>query len=196
MPEGERVVSAALAWTLIHFLWEGALIALALAVALGAFKHASARLRYGLACAALLAMPVAFGITLDLLRPHTTEIVTLAPAPVWSDIEPASGALAPPTRPVPKDPLRWLVPLWMLGAGLCVLRSLAGWLAAQRYSETSWFFGVGLIVGLPRLGGPPEGNVDIALPMQSAPWRRAIERHSVGKGSILTNWLMRSMLRS
>ena len=124
----------ALAWTLIHFLWEGALIALALTVALSVFR--SARIRYGLACAALLAMLCAFGITLERLRPHT-PVATTGPGRLqlaW-DFSPAFDKTSAPQLP-PKDPLRWLVPLWMLGAGICCLRSFAGWLAAQRLRRT------------------------------------------------------------
>jgi len=123
----------ALAWTLIHFLWEGALIALALAVALGFLRRA--RLRYAVACAALLTMLCAFAVTFYLLRPHTIRSAAAPLLVVWSRLQPASEALASPP-PLPPDPLRWLVPLWMLGAGLCGLRTLAGWLAAQRLRRT------------------------------------------------------------
>src|SRR5215472_14857193 len=130
MPEGERVMTAALAWTLIHFLWEGALIALALALALSVFRQA--RLRYAAACVALLAMLCAFGVTLFLLRPHApVSFVGRAILPA-AGFEPATGASAPQAPALPKEPLRWLVPSWMIGAGLCCLRSLVGWFAAQR----------------------------------------------------------------
>src|SRR5882724_971866 len=53
-------LASALGWTLAHFLWEGTLIALLLAGVLRQCHPGSARLRYALALAALLAMPVAF----------------------------------------------------------------------------------------------------------------------------------------
>src|SRR5512143_267749 len=43
-----------LGWTLVHSLWQGALIAALLAVALCVSREADARLRYFLACAALI----------------------------------------------------------------------------------------------------------------------------------------------
>jgi bla regulator protein blaR1 len=49
-------------WTLIHFVWQGAGIALAAAAALGAVRRRSASVRYLVACAglaAMLAAPVA-----------------------------------------------------------------------------------------------------------------------------------------
>ena len=44
-----------LGWTLVHFVWEGALIALVLALALPMVRQ-SAKARYALACVALLAL--------------------------------------------------------------------------------------------------------------------------------------------
>jgi bla regulator protein BlaR1 len=45
---------ASIGWTLLHFLWQGALIGCATAVALVAMRHARPRQRYALACGALL----------------------------------------------------------------------------------------------------------------------------------------------
>jgi beta-lactamase regulating signal transducer with metallopeptidase domain len=50
-PEVER-----LGWVLLHFVWQGALIAALCALALAALRRSSANLRYMIACAALLAM--------------------------------------------------------------------------------------------------------------------------------------------
>ncbi len=49
-------VAQALGWTLLHFLWQGTLIAVALAALLALMRQASAQLRYLLACSALLLM--------------------------------------------------------------------------------------------------------------------------------------------
>ena len=51
----------ALGYALAHFLWEGALTACLAALALRCFH--SSRVRYGVVCVALVAMPVAFGVT-------------------------------------------------------------------------------------------------------------------------------------
>src|ERR1035438_2274549 len=56
-----------LAWTLLHFLWEGAALGLALAGGLWLFHPASSRRRYALACTVLAAMPLAFGATLAVM---------------------------------------------------------------------------------------------------------------------------------
>src|SRR5436190_24203734 len=49
-------VTEALGWTLIHFLWQGTLIALFLAAANFVLRRSSAHLRYIVACAAMLLM--------------------------------------------------------------------------------------------------------------------------------------------
>ena len=54
----------ALGWTLLHFVWEAALIALLLAAMLFVYRPAPARLRYAAASLALMAMPLIFGLTL------------------------------------------------------------------------------------------------------------------------------------
>ena len=52
----------AIGWALLHSLWEGAVVAAALAVVLGMLRRASAQARYLAACAAmvlLIALPAA-----------------------------------------------------------------------------------------------------------------------------------------
>src|SRR4051812_45269822 len=55
-------------WTLIHFLWQGAAIALVMAIVLRAVRYRSANLRYLVACAGLAAMLAAPIATAALLR--------------------------------------------------------------------------------------------------------------------------------
>jgi hypothetical protein len=126
--------SAAVARALLHFIWEGALIAFALALLLEVFRPRSVRFRYAAACAAMLAMLGAFGLTIARSWPQAS-----APAP----IQPARFQMAPPpafpSAPTPANPpdrVRWLVPLWMAGVALFGARSLASWLAAQRLRRT------------------------------------------------------------
>src|SRR2546421_385958 len=54
----------ALGWTLIHFLWQGALIAALLAVALAWLRGAGSRARYAAGCAAMVLMVVCAAATL------------------------------------------------------------------------------------------------------------------------------------
>ncbi len=57
-PETER-----LGWVLLHFVWQGAMIALVSAIAFAVLRRASANLRYLLACGALLAMAACLPLT-------------------------------------------------------------------------------------------------------------------------------------
>lgn len=102
----------ALSLTLIHFVWQGTVIALALAVML-AFAR-SAHTRYALACTAMAAMPIAFGATFILALDRRS-----APPPGWA-IEAAAAT-----------GVSWLPTVWMSGVLLVGLYRLGGWLAAQ-----------------------------------------------------------------
>jgi GWxTD domain-containing protein len=122
----------ALGWTLIHFLWEGAAIALVLAAALGMAR--SSRARYAAACLAILAMPAGFGLTFARLMPPQgiagTAAIRAPGVPREAD-ELWAGARTPSQR-FAEDFLPWLVPFWIAGAAAFELRTLAGWIAAQR----------------------------------------------------------------
>lgn len=107
-----------LGWTLIQFLWQGAVIAGIFAVVRATIgRSLSSRGRYGLACATLVVMTlapiltfaagagVAGGASTRWLAPATTN---------WDSFMPM------------------LVALWSLGVLLCSLRLIGGWLAARR----------------------------------------------------------------
>ena len=64
----------ALGWTLLHFVWQGALVALLLAAALHLLRKSSAPTRYAVSCGALallLALPL---ITLNVLLPSSAAM--------------------------------------------------------------------------------------------------------------------------
>ncbi|HXB69758.1 MAG TPA: GWxTD domain-containing protein [Candidatus Acidoferrales bacterium] len=138
----EAPIAKALGWTLIHFVWEGVLIAALLAAVLALRGTASARFRYVLACVAMLAMPAAFGVTLARLwqspagvarapgnaRRPGGAVLSLSQAPAV----PAQPAMASLAKPGPESPVAWVVPFWMLGVFAFHVRMLGGWVAAQR----------------------------------------------------------------
>ena len=67
-------------WTLFHSLWEMAIVALLVAVALRLLRPASASVRYLVACAGLAAMFVPAGVTYALLaRDAQPTAVALLP---------------------------------------------------------------------------------------------------------------------
>ena len=57
----------ALGWTLLHFLWEGAIIAALLSLVLRGLSHHSSQVRYSVACCALALMVASPLVTLGLL---------------------------------------------------------------------------------------------------------------------------------
>ncbi|SPE38896.1 Peptidase M56, BlaR1 [Candidatus Sulfopaludibacter sp. SbA3] len=127
----------ALGWALIHFLWQGAAIALLLAIALGISR--AARTRYLLACGAMAAMVAAFAVTLAICWPpavpHVHRIASPAP-PHRLHLLP----LPETARPAAIDTLRpgppgWFVPVWLGGVSLFYCYSLAAWLAATRLKK-------------------------------------------------------------
>lgn len=96
---------------LLHFLWQGLLIASLLALMLVLLRRSSAALRYVVRCSALLAMAVAFALTFVWLARSLP-----APAPVASA---ASIAAEPDLR-------RWIVLAWAAGVLLLATRLLVG----------------------------------------------------------------------
>src|ERR1019366_3213381 len=133
-PWVQTPLAQAIGWTLVHSLWEGAVVALVLAVALGALR--SSRARYAAACLAMLAMLAGFGVTFSRVmqrRPgHIAPLVN------------ARGVLSLEVIEVPKglvrrraaDFLPWLAPFWMAGVAIFHLRSLASWMGARRLRRT------------------------------------------------------------
>jgi GWxTD domain-containing protein len=122
----------AVGWTLIHSLWEGAVVALALAIVLGVAR--SSRVRYWAACFAMIAMLGGFGATFYRVMPRETGIAPKVLVPA------AAVALAVDDAPIGitgarwefSDLLPWLAPVWMAGVLLFQLRCLASWIAAGR----------------------------------------------------------------
>ena len=138
-------------WTLLHFLWQGLVIAALLAIGLRLLRRGPAQYRYLAGCAALLLMALAPLVTFQLVLkqdeppplPVVEPMVPDAPAPV--------ERVAPPAVTLPKivvtatpearaqkiswrlEPfLPWLVAAWLLGVGGLSCRLFAGWLQIRR----------------------------------------------------------------
>jgi GWxTD domain-containing protein len=123
-------VARALGWTLAHSVWEGAAVAAALAAALFVFRPRSARVRYALACGAMVAMLAGFAVTLAVLWPKPEPLLAIPAGrmPAFTQTT-AVGLPMPPETP--RDWLGWLVPFWMAGALLYYAYSAGGWVAAR-----------------------------------------------------------------
>src|SRR5262245_8132493 len=145
LPESlfEKSLIDALGWALIHFIWQGTLVALLLAAALRTLQAWSSNLRYAAACVAMLLMLV--------LPPATIALISLSAAKqsthgvpylftTRSDLHTLSGAYEPATPDKtefvtsPANPwyffrsdsllplLPWLILVWLLGVGIFSLR--------------------------------------------------------------------------
>lgn len=129
-----------LGWTLLHFLWQGALIAAALALAKFVLKPTAASARYNLACLALLFMLAAPAITFWRLE-ETGANPGLETADPWALVNTAvSSAQAPPTADSFRSViLPALVVLWFGGVLLLSLRYLGAWRLIVRYKRSGLF---------------------------------------------------------
>ncbi len=120
----------AIAWALIHSLWQGALIAVVLGAALGFVQ--SSRLRYCLACTSLVLLPGTFLITILRLISTAADHLRLEQATGASAWRVVSGLMQAPNQPFLSGVIPWLTPLWLSGVCILCLCHLAGWIELNR----------------------------------------------------------------
>ncbi len=128
-----QVNTDALAWALIHFIWQGAAIALAAGVVNTALRRARPHARHALFCGALALMAVAPAVTFVAGRAHPAATSRLT-APLSSASSPVAERPAGPS-PAQTDRLPWLVGFWLSGVAILTLRSLGGWALARRMTR-------------------------------------------------------------
>ena len=146
----------ALGWALVHFLWQGAALAVLLAAALAVTRQTAARTRYALSLATLAAMvvlPIVTAARLHRTPPPAVAIATaetgVAPVATGYDENGADNAVAVTAAPSPVtrvatistrlsgirtllDPaLPWLVVVWVVGVVVFSIRLARGWSAAR-----------------------------------------------------------------
>ncbi|HUP40090.1 MAG TPA: M56 family metallopeptidase [Vicinamibacterales bacterium] len=130
-------------WALVHFVWQGACIAVLTALVLHMCRHRSASVRYLIACGAMVAMLLAVTITGALIQPsdpgHRPEVRT-----VQKQLIRTSDVLLPiaiddgPTVSVRSAVVRveaflpWIVSTWLAGVLLLLARVAAGWWRVRR----------------------------------------------------------------
>ena len=139
---------ARLGWTLVHFLWQGLLIAAVYAAARGWMGgKASPNTRYLLACAALGAMLAAPLVTWGLMRQSDTnpdDAYRIRNAPLNASTTSAANSIAklPPPVRITVSSLRsaqflpWAVIVWLFGASVFWVRLAGGWLVAAGMRST------------------------------------------------------------
>ncbi len=128
-----------LALTLMHFIWQGALIAGLYAVALRWFgQRRSAQYRYLLACSALVAMAAAPLVTLMISAPGEPTpsgrgvIGAIASSDVGTGIDRVVPTTIAAFRSWRDNATTWIVLAWLLGAVVLSIRLAGGWIAASR----------------------------------------------------------------
>src|ERR1700722_2169510 len=124
-------LGASLGWTLFHSLWEGAVVAMLLAVALRVLR--SSRARYGMACLAMLAILAGFSCTfVEMIPGPHGPLQTLNGPASRAGSDGSQHSLRPPPGFHAADILPWLTPFWIAGVILFHLRTLVSWMAARR----------------------------------------------------------------
>ncbi|WP_306590605.1 M56 family metallopeptidase [Geothrix sp. 21YS21S-4] len=129
----------ALGWTLLHFLWQGAALGLMAWLGMALLRGASAKARYGTACAFLVLMvaaPVATFLFLQRQVPAVPAALegTLAAAASAPRIDaPLSLRIKAALDPA----LPWLLGGWAAGVLLLSGRFLGGWARIQRLRRRS-----------------------------------------------------------
>jgi GWxTD domain-containing protein len=124
-------LAQALGWTLLHSLWEGAIVSTVLATALWATR--SARARYAAACVAMLVMLGGVGLTLVRLMPervHGLPSVQTTALPTWT-VPPALGAAGPSESRL-AIVVPWLALFWIAGVWIFALGQVTGWIWVAR----------------------------------------------------------------
>jgi beta-lactamase regulating signal transducer with metallopeptidase domain len=136
-------------WTLVSFLWQGALIGVVAAAALRMARRAPASARYAIACAALGAMLATPALTAWWLqspdRAGRTTVVErdlgAAFVPSKVDVQ-ASPRADRPVRSATRSepPAYWLpvlVALWLMGVSALTARMVFGWLRVRQLHRAS-----------------------------------------------------------
>jgi TonB family protein len=127
----ETPLAAAVGWTLLHSLWEGAIVSAALAAALVAMR--SPRARYAAACLAMLVIVGGFGLTLVRVMPEGAHGLRIAkPATVSAtNVRPGMDAVGPSNRDLAAV-VPWLAPFWIAGVCIFYLGNAASWISVCR----------------------------------------------------------------
>jgi uncharacterized protein (TIGR03435 family) len=131
-----------LGWVLLHFLWQGALIAaLYAAMRIGIARTSRPNVRYILACAALAAMIAAPLVTWSLMRPSeapaSTHLIDRVPLAASTTAATLPVSLRETVSSAPSAQfLPWVVAIWLAGAIALSIRLIGGWVIAARLRST------------------------------------------------------------
>ncbi len=140
----QHPVVQALAWALVHFVWQGAAIGL-LSYAAFRVARSSASARYAIGVGALVAMLAAPAATFLILANRsasaqssvagtTTDLMMAIPVGPGMTLDVNASAPAPRLR-VEANWLAVAVMAWLAGVTFFSLRLIGGWIVARRYAQ-------------------------------------------------------------
>ena len=129
-------LAAAAGWTLIHSLWEGAIVALLVAAVFSIAKSASTRyIVASLALLVMLASSIATFIEMWPAPGSTNSVRTYPSARI--NFGDASESPSLPIRNRLENLPPWTAPFWMAGVLILSIRHLRNWTAARTLQRTS-----------------------------------------------------------
>lgn len=152
--------SLALGWTLLHFCWQGTIVAVIFVLADRITQRASSRVRYAVALVALGIMPLAVLTTFanemktpaQAITSETSRQATQAQAtqtPISSPLQLSlTGQSSRELAPVVRNPEAWLTShtqsilpwvdlIWMFGILLFAVRATGGWWQLEQLRRTA-----------------------------------------------------------
>jgi len=129
-----------IAWTLIHFIWQGAIIAGLVAIVNQILKRNSANARYVVFASSLFLMAACPLITFFFFRPASGPAITHQFS-IVGEMNPVTnaGASHAGVRDSFAQYVPFLVYIWIAGVVLMSLRMLGGWLYANRLKHEKTF---------------------------------------------------------
>lgn len=132
----EDPMAGAAGLTLLHSLWEGAAISLALAAALLVLR--SPRTRYAAACVAMLLSLGGFGFTFAHLMPDSRHSIAIAGAPAFGawNVRPVADAFSPWGHISLATIAPWLAPFWIAGVFIFYVRHAVGLISVHRLRQS------------------------------------------------------------
>lgn len=123
-----------IAWALVHFLWQGALVGLAAAGALAVLGKGRASVRYAVALGALFLLLTCPIVTALRMAPPTSPVMASAVHPAGVEASTVTTAPVPAAFPEPSpiydvlpSALPWVFGLWLAGVAALSLYHLGGW---------------------------------------------------------------------
>ena len=134
-------------WALLHFIWQGALLAAILLLTNRLTK--SARIRYATSCAVMLAMPAIFVATILRTEQQPAPVTLVSytePPDISSGTNPgghltghativASTPIAAPAHDLSTIP-GWIACLWLIGVAALSIFTAAGWLRIRQLTRS------------------------------------------------------------